>query len=389
MKPASTSKTEPLRVAVVGCGQIADAHLQEIRRVPGARLVAVCDRLRDLAQRAADVFEVEGVFDDLGTMLAQARPDVVHVCTPAGSHAAIAEQCLAAGCHVYVEKPFTVDAAEARGVLDAARRHGRLVCVGHNELFDDIWLEVEDRARRGALGEVVHVESTQGYDLSGQFGSVLVADPNHWVRRLPGGFFHNTISHPVYKITQFLTDDEPEVWATWFAPHPTGQFPTELRVILRGAKVSANLVVSSAARPVQRVVKVCGTKESCEVDLEGRTLRRLRAATVRGPFIPLQAPWRQIGEATRRLGYELAEFLRGRIHYFRGMRRLFARFYEAAASGGAPPIAYGEIERVTAILDTIFAVADGQLPQGSPARRPAAQAEPSSRSAPPPVAARG
>ena len=128
-----------LRVALVGCGQIADAHLQEIPKTGCAEVVAVCDRQRDLAEQAAARFAVPGTFDDLGLMLESACPDVLHVATPPHTHAAIARRALEAGVHVYVEKPFTVDAAEAAAVLDAARRGGRLVCVGHDHLFDPAW----------------------------------------------------------------------------------------------------------------------------------------------------------------------------------------------------------------------------------------------------------
>src|SRR5258708_21790211 len=98
-----------LRVALIGCGQIADAHLGEIRKIPRAELVAVCDRERDLALQAAARFGVAGVFDDVSQMLASAKPDVVHITTPPHTHRPLATEVLEAGAHAYVEKPFAVD----------------------------------------------------------------------------------------------------------------------------------------------------------------------------------------------------------------------------------------------------------------------------------------
>src|SRR5215471_3256778 len=109
-----------LRTALVGCGQIADAHLQELRRVPTASVVAVCDLQIDLARQAAERFGVPLIFADVSTMLEKTRPDVVHITTPPHSHCALALQCLDARAHVYVEKPFTVDAREAVDVIAAA-----------------------------------------------------------------------------------------------------------------------------------------------------------------------------------------------------------------------------------------------------------------------------
>jgi predicted dehydrogenase len=343
------------RVALVGCGQIADAHLQEIKKIPGAEAVAVCDRHRDLATQAAARFGVPGVYTDLGRMLAEARPDVLHVTTPPHTHAAVAKQALAAGVHVYVEKPFAPDADEADEILAAAEAAGRLVCVGHDQLFDPAWEEVRRLHARGDLGRVVHVDSIQGYHLDGPFGRALLDDPDHWVHRLPGGLFQNVISHAVYRITEFLSDDEPQVWATWFGAQGAAGMPTELRVLLQGRDVTATLVFSNTARPAQRVTRVLGTRGSVEVDLDARVVRRLRGPALPGAFGKLDVPFRQLRESMRHLARNAWQFVRGDLQYFAGMNTLFRRFYQAAAVGAAPPIPYAEIRRVTAIMDAIFA----------------------------------
>src|SRR2546428_462493 len=103
-----------LKVALVGCGQIADAHLHEIRKCRRAQLVGVCDRHADLAEQASVRFGRPPAFDDLRCMLATVRPDVVHVTTPPHSHRPVSIAALKSGAHVYVEKPFAIDLAEAR-----------------------------------------------------------------------------------------------------------------------------------------------------------------------------------------------------------------------------------------------------------------------------------
>ena len=285
-------------------------------------------------------------------MLTEARPDVVHVTTPPHSHAPLALQALAAGVHVYVEKPFTVTVAEADEVFAAADRHGRLVCVGHDHLFDPCWAELQAAVRRGELGRVVHIDSVMGYDLSGPFGRVLSGDPDHWVHRLPGGLFQNNISHAVYKVTDFLPDDRPEVWATWFGP--PGRLPTELRVMFRGADATANILFSSQARPVRRVAQVYGTRACVEVDLDGQTLRWTRPAGMPGPFGKIQRPWRHLAEAARSWGRNLWRFARSDLHYFAGMNRLFREFYRAVHAGGPSPTPPRDVRRVTVIMDDVF-----------------------------------
>src|SRR5215831_1922666 len=113
-----------LKVAIVGCGKIADAHATQIRRISGCDLVAVCDREALMAQQLAERFEARRVFDDFRRLLEDSRPDVVHITTPPQSHFELARQCLEAGCHVYVEKPFTLDAREAEELLRLTERRG-------------------------------------------------------------------------------------------------------------------------------------------------------------------------------------------------------------------------------------------------------------------------
>ena len=76
-----------LRVAVVGCGMIANsAHIPAWLSQPGAEIVGVVERDLDRAKTLANKHAIPGVFDDVGNMLKELSPDVVSVCTPAGSH---------------------------------------------------------------------------------------------------------------------------------------------------------------------------------------------------------------------------------------------------------------------------------------------------------------
>lgn len=345
--------TSPLtRVALLGCGQIADAHLQEIRKLRSVDLVAVCDVYPDLAWQAAARFNVPARYSDLRTMITEAQPNVVHITTPAHTHAALAEQVLELGCHVYIEKPMTLDAAEADRVVRAAQRHGRKLCLGHDQLFDPMWLELRRRVDSGEIGPVRHVESVLGYPISGAFGTQVTGDRNHWVHRLPGGLFQNTISHPLYRITDFLLDEHPEVHARWTRTDRFS-FPTELFVTLRGKEVTGTLTFLSTIAH-QRVTRVYGTKGYLEVDLDAQTIRRVGPPRLPGAFGKLDAPFRSWREAARNFRRNLWRFAAADIHYFAGMRTLFERFYAAIQEGTPLPIEPAEMLRVTRLMDEIF-----------------------------------
>src|SRR5690348_4772414 len=102
-----------LNVAIVGCGKIADDHASILQTIPGCRITAVCDREPLMARQLYERFPVGEFYSDVATMLRKAKPDVVHVTTPPQSHFEISKFCLENACHVYVEKPFTLCAAEA------------------------------------------------------------------------------------------------------------------------------------------------------------------------------------------------------------------------------------------------------------------------------------
>jgi predicted dehydrogenase len=343
-----------LTAALIGCGQIADAHLQELRRVVGTRVVAVCDRYLDVARQAATRYDVPCVFEDSEEMLAAVKPDVVHVTTPPQCHYAIVRQCLMAGAHVYVEKPFTVDVHEARELVDCAALRGRMICLGLDQLFDPAWQQCRSIVDNGELGDIVHVEAVQGYDFTGPFGSLLTTEPDHWVPRLPGGILQNALPHTVARVADFVRDEAPQVSAFSFSRAPGAPVATELRALVRGSHTSGAIVFSSAMRPVQRVARVLGTNASIEVDLEARTVTRCAAPALPGAFAKLELPLRGLLQTAHHLRTNIGRFWRSELQYFAGMRCLFDRFYAAIRTRSAPPIAHADALRVTALTDAIL-----------------------------------
>ena len=77
----------PLRIALVGCGKIADGHVEEIQKMPErATVAAVCDRELLMAEQMSVRYGIPGVYDSYDRMLAEARTDVGHINTPPAAH---------------------------------------------------------------------------------------------------------------------------------------------------------------------------------------------------------------------------------------------------------------------------------------------------------------
>src|SRR5258707_934629 len=124
-----------LKVAIVGCGKIADSHASHIQRIPGCEMVGACDREPLMSKQICERFPIRASFTDLDDLITKARPDVVHITTPPQSHFAIARHCLQHGCHVYVEKPFTLYTHETQELIEIAERTNLKVTAGHDDQF--------------------------------------------------------------------------------------------------------------------------------------------------------------------------------------------------------------------------------------------------------------
>lgn len=144
-------------VAVIGLGY-GRAHIPAFQ-AHGCSVVAVCQRDQAAAKAVADAYGVPRVFARWEDLLTDARPDVVVIATPPDSHRAIALAAFDRGAHVLCEKPLALTAAEAREMVEAARRAGRVAMTGFNWRFPVAMQAFRARAAGGALGRLFHVSA--------------------------------------------------------------------------------------------------------------------------------------------------------------------------------------------------------------------------------------
>lgn len=135
----------PLRAAVVGVGYLGRFHAQKYAQLPGVQLVAVVDADADTAGRVGAELGVEALTDHRRIL---GRVDAVSLAVPTPLHHAIGRELLGAGIHLLVEKPITTTVAEARELIDVARRHGCVLQVGHLERFNPAVVAAVGRLRK-------------------------------------------------------------------------------------------------------------------------------------------------------------------------------------------------------------------------------------------------
>jgi predicted dehydrogenase len=158
-----------LRAAIVGTGGISRIHGWRLQDL-GSTVVGVCGRDVTKAHSVANDLRPAGrsaesgghistgvpvdAFDDLRAMLDQTKPDVLHVCSPHGLHAAHAIEAVKRGIHVIIEKPLATDEADAQAVIAAAKDAGVHAAVCLTKRSYPMVAELRARILAGELGQV-------------------------------------------------------------------------------------------------------------------------------------------------------------------------------------------------------------------------------------------
>jgi predicted dehydrogenase len=355
-----------ISTAIIGCGKVSDKHALQIARIPNAKLVAVCDVEPLLTQQMAERFGVERQFTDAQQMIDEVRPDVVHITTPPQAHFQLGRICLLAGCHAYIEKPFTMNTAEAEELVALAIRKNLKLTVGHNAQFTPVMVRMRQLVNDGYLGgRPVHLESIFCYETGGDDGyaKAFLRDSRHWLRSLPGSLLQNIISHGVGKIVEFLSGEKPLVIAHGFTSHVLRRLGEEdivdeVRVLVRDDEdTTAYFTFSTQIQPSLHQFRVCGPRKSLIADDDNQVLIKLRANDYKSYLPYFVGPVKIGSQYFENLARNTWEFLKGDFHLpaDTGLRRLMEKFYSAISLGDPLPISYRDILLTSRIMDDIFA----------------------------------
>jgi predicted dehydrogenase len=148
---------DKLRFGIIGCGWIANVkHLPTYSGMPDTEIVALCDINRQKAEEAAKRFGLSEahIYRDYREMLNDGDVEVVHVCTPNPLHAEMTVAAFEAGKHVLAEKPMATSAADARRMINAAKKAGKKLTAGFNWRWRPECVFIKDLCDRGELGDI-------------------------------------------------------------------------------------------------------------------------------------------------------------------------------------------------------------------------------------------
>lgn len=153
-------KGKKLRVAIIGCGGIAQTHLNIYKEIPEVEIVAGVD----IVQERLDVMEEKwgvprtALFKDWNKMLKEIKPDAVDVCTPNGVHCDPVVDACRAGCHAIVEKPMAMTPKECEKMIAAAEKTGVKLSVGFQQRYRDTTEALIKARDKGQFGDIMFVK---------------------------------------------------------------------------------------------------------------------------------------------------------------------------------------------------------------------------------------
>lgn len=333
-----------LRVGIVGCGIIANAHLPYVRQA-GGEPVALCDLSIATSSELADRHGIQRVYQRVEDMLDCENLDAVHVLTPPHVHAPVAVAALERGVPALVEKPLALTSTDVEAMAAAARRGNTFFTADHNRLFDPPMLEARRLWESGELGELVAIESYQAG----------IASERQWLGELAGGGIGDLVPHPLY-LQLFFLGAVSRLEAVAFSPKG-GDDPTkieELRVLMQGEGRTGVLTISMNASPMMNTLKLCGSRMTVEVNLNNMTIVRRRdykvPKIIAKPLPNLDESWQLLTQTTR----NTVDFVRGKIRFYPGMGELIRRFYDAIRRGTPPPVSEAEAAAVVDVTNRIW-----------------------------------
>lgn len=156
MKQSESFKNRPVRVGVIGLGQIAlKAHLPGYAKAAGCKLTAVHSLREAHAKEVATQYLIPHIYKDYEKLLESDNVDAVSICTPNFTHVPIALKALREGKHVLLEKPMAMDRAGALELVKAAKKAKCILMVHHNMRFDPAVRTAERLLRKKVIGEIL------------------------------------------------------------------------------------------------------------------------------------------------------------------------------------------------------------------------------------------
>jgi predicted dehydrogenase len=150
-----------VKFGVVGYGYWGPNVVRNLDRLDEAEVIAVCDKSAAARKKVAKLYPDVLVTDDSAELMSSPNIDAIAVVTPVWTHYELAKAALLNGKHIFVEKPFTSNAAQAQELIELAARKNLKIMVDHTFLFTGAVTKIKQLLQDGALGKLYYYDSTR------------------------------------------------------------------------------------------------------------------------------------------------------------------------------------------------------------------------------------
>jgi predicted dehydrogenase len=148
-----------VKLGIIGCGGIAQAHCKAMSQVEGVEIIAGCDIIEERAINTGKRWGFSQTFLNYHDLLAMDELDAVLVCTPTAVHGAPTVAALKAGKHVFSEKPMEASLSAATEMVATAHETGNTLMVGLKLRYTPQVIKAREIIQSGALGEIYYAET--------------------------------------------------------------------------------------------------------------------------------------------------------------------------------------------------------------------------------------
>jgi predicted dehydrogenase len=229
----------PVTVGVVGLGYWGPNLARNFAALPGAELAWLCDARPDVRERFAPSFPGTRLTGELDDLLGDPALDAVVLATPVPTHAELSVRVLEAGKHCFVEKPLAQSVADAERAVDAARRAGRILMVGHLLQYHPGVARLKALVESGDLGEIRYIygnrlnlgklraDENALWSLGAHDVSVLLhlADEEPYELSARGeAYMHPPVEDVVFAFMRFPSGLTAHLHLSWLDPHKERRF---------------------------------------------------------------------------------------------------------------------------------------------------------------------
>jgi len=245
----------PLRVAVIGLGNMGKHHVRHWKSLPGASLVAVCDSHQERADQFSKEYNCKA-YTSLETLLESESLDAVSLTAPTFLHFELAKALITRGISVLIEKPISETVEQANILIQLAKEHGVTLMVGHIERFNPAVVALKEFIDGGHLGTIVSVISRRANVFPSQMKDANVAI--------------DLAVHDI-DIVNYLLGQTPIDCTSHFGNALIQSRPDHLDLFLRYPSASGFIQVNWITPTPIRKLHVTGTKGYIDLDYKDKT----------------------------------------------------------------------------------------------------------------------